>query len=301
MKLPSAPTSTEDAGTPVVVQIQHMAGVAARFARSAATPRRTVSEAIDTASTLARLGCADPKHPAPESPVNVPIGAQRRVAFAEVHLSDVRAVKDTFGGTGDDVLLAIVTGALRAWIQSRGVDVHDMALRAAIPPAAATPDEPDSLGHVTQLLAPLPVHVADPVERLRVLQREASDPRRRAEAECIAKIGGYPRPPILGQMSRMRFSSRMYNLLVAHHAGSSLPVYLLGRRMRTLHPVAFLITDQALAIASMSYDSSVFFGLLGDYDALPDLDVLATGITDAMHDLVELASESAGAFTESGV
>ena len=96
-------------------------------------------------------------------------------------------------------------------------------------------------------------------------------------AKALAQMQDFAPPTVLAQASRLQFSSRMYNLLVTNVPGPQFPLYVLGRRMRAIFPVPFLAGDRALAIAIMSYDGGMNFGLLGDFDALPDLDVRRRG------------------------
>ena len=99
-------------------------------------------------------------------------------------------------------------------------------------------------------------------------------------------------PTVLAQASRLQFSSRMYNLLVTNVPGPQFPLYVLGRRMRAIFPVPFLAGDRALAIAIMSYDGGMNFGLLGDFDALADLDVLVEGIEGSLAELQAAAKRA---------
>ena len=108
-------------------------------------------------------------------------------------------------------------------------------------------------------------------------------------AEIIAGAQDFAPPTILAQSSRMNFSTRFYNLLVTNIPGPQFPLYLLGRELEEIYPVAFLAGDRALAIAIMSYNGRMNFGLLGDYDALPDIGVIAEGIEASLAELVALA------------
>jgi hypothetical protein len=141
-------------------------------------------------------------------------------------------------------------------------------------------------------MAPLPVDVPDPVARLEAVREVMSglkESKQALGAKAIAELEGFAPPTIFAQASRLQFSSRMYNLLVTNVPGPQLPLYVLGRRMTDIFPVPFLAGDRALAVAIMSYDGGMNFGLLGDFDALPDLDVVAEGIEGALAELVLIA------------
>ena len=99
-------------------------------------------------------------------------------------------------------------------------------------------------------------------------------------------------PTLLAQASRLNFSTRLFNLIVTNVPGPQFPLYLLGRELQELVPVAFLPEDHALAIAIISYNGRVDFGLLADYDAMPDIAFMTQAISDALGELVELARET---------
>ena len=96
-------------------------------------------------------------------------------------------------------------------------------------------------------------------------------------AEVLASVQNFAPPTILAQASRLNFSTRLFNLIVTNVPGPQFPLYVRGRELLDVFPVAFLPKDHALAIAIMSYNGRMNFGLLGDYDALPDIDAIADG------------------------
>jgi diacylglycerol O-acyltransferase / wax synthase len=114
----------------------------------------------------------------------------------------------------------------------------------------------------------------------------------------ISGLERFAPPTLLAQASRLNFSTRLFNLIVTNVPGPQFPLYLLGREMLELVPVAFLPEDHALAIAIMSYNGRVDFGLLGDYDAMGDLDRLAGFLEEALDELLEAAGAAAEAAAE---
>jgi hypothetical protein len=100
-------------------------------------------------------------------------------------------------------------------------------------------------------------------------------------------------PTLLAQASRLNFSTRLFNLLVTNVPGPQFPLYVLGREMTSVFPIAFLPKDHALAVAIMSYNGQMNFGLLGDYDAMPDLDAFGDAIETALAELVSVARRQA--------
>src|SRR3954452_7286860 len=246
-------------------------------------------EAVEGVGEVAWAGL----NPAPGTPLNVPIGPHRRFAFVRNELSDFKRVKDGVGGTVNDVVLTVVAGALRTWLRSRGVRTEGLELRALVPVSIRGQDEHHQLGNrIAAMRGPLPVYVEDPVARLQVVRHAMEglkDSKQALGAEVLASLEALAPPTILAQASRINFSTRLFNLLVTNVPGPQVPLYLLGRRLEDLFPVAFLPNDQALAVAIMSYDGRMGFGLLGDYDAIPDLEALRGMVQDSLRELVEPA------------
>ena len=232
-------------------------------------------------------------NPPPDTPLNVHIGPHRRFEVASARLSEFKEVKDAFGGTVNDVVLAVVAGALQRWFHSRGLRTEGLEPRAAVPVSIRGADERGALGNrLTQLVAPLPVGMRDPVLRLKRVSEAMEgikDSKQALGAEVIAGAQEFAPPTLLAQASRLNFSTRFYNLLVTNVPGPQLPLYVLGRKVEAVFPVPFLAGDRALAIAVMSYDGGMGFGLLGDLDAMPDLVVIASGIEESLAELVALA------------
>jgi WS/DGAT/MGAT family acyltransferase len=263
---------------------------------AAARPQRSLEvarEAIEGVGEVAWAGL----NPAPGTPLNVPIGPHRRFVFVRNELSDFKLVKDALGGTVNDVVLTVVAGALRRWLRTRGVRTEGLELRALVPVSIRTTDQRHQLGNqIAAMRGPLPVYVEDPVARLAVV-REAmdglKDSKQALGAEMLAGLQGFAPPTILAQASRINFSTRLFNLIVTNVPGPQFPLYVLGRELLDLFPVAFLPRDHALAIAIMSYNGGIDFGLLGDYDAMPDLEEFGQDLSVALEELVTAAKKQA--------
>jgi len=232
-------------------------------------------------------------NPAPDVPLNVEIGSHRRVAWVRSALSDFKEVKNALGGTVNDAVLTVVAGALGRWLRTRGVRTSGLELRALVPVSIRTDDEQGSLGNrIAAMRGPLPVYVEDPVERLRLVQEAMGNLKQSKQAlgaEVISGLQDFAPPTLLAQASRLNFSTRLFNLIVTNVPGPQFPLYLLGREMEEIVPIAFLPENQALAIAIMSYNGKVDFGLLADYDAMPDLDDLGHMLEEALADLLDAA------------
>jgi WS/DGAT/MGAT family acyltransferase len=236
-------------------------------------------------------------NPAPDTPLNVEIGPHRRLVWVRHELSDFKKVKDALGGTVNDVVLATVAGALQKWLRSRGVRTEGLELRALVPVSIRGRNEQLELGNrIAAMRGPLPVYVEDPVARLQVVRHAMDglkDSKQALGAEVLAGMQALAPPTIFAQASRLNFSTRLFNLLVTNVPGPQVPLYVLGRELQDLFPVAFLPSKHALAVAIMSYDGGMDFGLLGDYDAMPDLERLGEMLSESLAELVDAAEESA--------
>jgi diacylglycerol O-acyltransferase / wax synthase len=263
-----------------------------------AHPDRALARTREVAEGLGELVWAG-LNPAPETPLNVPIGPHRRFVGVGRRLDDFKLVKNTFGGTVNDVVLTVVTGALREFLISRGLRTEGLELRALVPVSVRTEGEHNQLGNrIVVMRGPLPVYIADPLQRLRFVSHAMDglkESKQALGAEAIAELENFAPPTILAQASRLNFSTRLFNLIVTNVPGPQFPLYVLGREMLAAYPVAFLPENHALAIAIMSYNGDMNFGLLGDYDALPDIDVIGSAMERELARLVELARESAAA------
>jgi WS/DGAT/MGAT family acyltransferase len=288
-----APTTAQLAADALEGAARTALGLPLRVLGAVSSPRRALRTARETAAAVGEVAADQVLRPAPPSPLNVPIGPHRRVAFADAPLRDFKAVKDAFGGTVNDVVLAVTAGGIRAWMHHRGMRTAGLELLAGVPVSTRAGADRDALGdRLTPVVAPLPVGTPDPVGRLRAVTAATAglkQSRQAVGAEVIASAQGFAPPTILAQASRLSFAARSPNLLVTNVPGPQVPLHLLGRRMRDVRPVPSLAGERALAVAVMSYDGTVSFGLLADLDAVPDLDVVAAGVRDALAELVRLA------------
>jgi diacylglycerol O-acyltransferase len=260
-----------------------------------AHPERALARAREAAEGVGEIIWAG-LNPAPETPLNVPIGPHRRFVGVRSRLEDFKAVKDAFGGTVNDVVLAVVAGAMRDFLISRGRRTEGVEMRALVPVSVRTEGERLGVGNrLVVMRGPLPVYIADPLNRLRFVSKAMDglkESKQALGAEVIAGAQNFAPPTILAQASRLNFSTRLFNLIVTNVPGPQFPLYVLGREMLQAIPVAFLPENHALAIAIMSYNGQMNFGLLGDFDALPDIDAIGAKIAEELATLVSLARES---------
>jgi diacylglycerol O-acyltransferase / wax synthase len=273
----------------------------ARAASAAATvltrPAASLHAAREAAEGVGEIVWAG-MNPAPETPLNVAIGPHRRYAVVRNELRDFKAVKDAFGGTVNDVVLTVVSGALRDWLRGRGVRTEGVELRALVPVSIRGAHERGALGNrIAAMRGPLPVYIGDPVARLDAVRRGMDglkESKQAVGAEVLAGAQNFAPPTLLAQASRLNFSTRLFNLIVTNVPGPQFPLYVRGRELLDVFPVAFLPRDHALAIAIMSYNGHINFGLLSDYDAVPDIGVIAEGVEASLAELLDRARREAG-------
>jgi diacylglycerol O-acyltransferase len=276
--------------------VKELASVPARLARrvldAARQPRETAGAIAETAEGLGGIAWKLINPPS-QTPLNVPIGPHRRVTWVRFELADLKEIKNELGGTVNDVFLAVVSGALGRWLRRRGIRTEGLELRGIVPVSIRADEQRGALGNrITAMLGPLPVYAEDPVERLRIVSeamKGLKESKQAVGAETLTRLQGFAPPTILAQASRLNFSTRAYNLLVTNVPGPQFPLYLLGREMEELIPVPFLAPERALAIAIMSYNGSVNIGLMGDFDAMSDLDQFARDIERSVSELLDAA------------
>jgi WS/DGAT/MGAT family acyltransferase len=267
-------------------------GVAERALRAVRDPARAAGKVREAAEGVGEVVWAG-LNPAPDTPLNVPIGPHRRVRWVQSRLNDFKEIKNSLGGTVNDVVLAVVTGALRRWLRLRGVRSEGLELRALVPVSIRTEDERGALGNrIAAMRGPLPVYCTDPVSCLELVRgsmQGLKESKQALGAEVIAGLQDFAPPTLLAQASRLNFSTRLFNVIVTNVPGPQFPLYLRGRELEELIPMAFLPENHALAIAIMSYNGRLDFGLLGDYDAMPDIEDLALFLEDSLVELLEEA------------
>jgi diacylglycerol O-acyltransferase len=276
-------------------------GLAAGAIGALTRPGEAVARAREAAEGLGEIVWAG-LNPAPPTPLNVEIGPHRRFAGVRCELADFKKVKNAFGGTVNDVVLTVVSGALRNWLRARGVRTEGVELRALVPVSIRGQDEHHTMGNrIAAMRGPLPVYVEDPVARLAVV-REAMDDLKSSKqavgAEVMASVQNFAPPTILAQAARINFSTRLFNLIVTNVPGPQFPLYVQGRELQDVFPVAFLPKGHALAVAIMSYNGRLNFGLLGDFDAMPDLERFGDGLSAALEELLALAAREQRAKVE---
>jgi diacylglycerol O-acyltransferase len=257
-------------------------------------PLRALGQLRDGLVNVGATTLAGINAPAPPSPLNVDIGPHRRYTWVDADLARFKAIKDSLGGTLNDVVLAAVTLALGRWLRAHDHPTEGLTLKAMVPVSVRADVERGALGNrVAAMWAPLPVGIEDPAEcyeQIRVAMDALKHSGQAVGAQVLTNLAGFAPPTILSQAARLQARQRYFNLVVTNVPGPQFPLYLLGRRLSSLYPVVPLARRQALGIAVMSYNGHLGFGLLGDYDALPDLDAIAQELDRAIRRLARAAN-----------
>jgi diacylglycerol O-acyltransferase len=234
--------------------------------------------------------------PSRRSPLRTVLGPHRRIAVARARLADFRAVREHRGGTVNDVVLTVVTGALRNWLLSRGETLGSATtVRALVPVGMNSPDEASpgwtKASQVTGLLVDLPVGEADPLQRLAQVRSAMAahvSSGRPVGADALVGLSGFAPPTLhsLGARAAHGLTRRMYTVAVTNVPGPQIPLYAAGAAMTEMFPILPLNRGQALSIALTSYNGGVYFSINADRDAVPDIDAVAAWLSTALDDLL---------------
>ncbi|MGO9488005.1 MAG: WS/DGAT/MGAT family O-acyltransferase [Solirubrobacteraceae bacterium] len=263
-----------------------------RVARALCSRERVLSRGGQAARGLVRLRGVT--LPTAESSLNGPLGPHRRWSWARAQLSEIREVRAALGGTVNDVVLASVTGGFRRLLISRGESV-DRVLRTLVPVSVRSAGEKGVYNNrVSAVFADLPVGIEDPVARLRSIRAQMDDLKESHEAvagEVLTSLGGFAAPLLLALAERLatRVPQHNVNTVTTNVPGPQQPLYACGRRMLESLPYVPLGGHVRVGVAIYSYDGACSFGVTGDYDAAPDIDVLCEGIEQSMSELLDLA------------
>jgi diacylglycerol O-acyltransferase / wax synthase len=258
-------------------------------------PRHAAELALETLrGTAAMSGLL---RPTPRSSLNGPIGPHRRWDWAHAQLSDVKTVRAALGGTVNDVVLAVISRAFRDLLLARREDPSRLVVRTLVPVSVRRPGERGTYNNrVSAMFAELPVAMEGPVERLEAMriQMEGLKQSKQAVAgEVLTSLSGFAPALLLALGTRLAFRmpQRSLNTVTTNVPGPQHPLYAAGRRMLEAIPYVPLAGRVRVGVAIFSYDGALKFGVTGDYDTAPDVQVLCDGIEKGMAELVEAAQQ----------
>jgi WS/DGAT/MGAT family acyltransferase len=269
-----------------------------RAARSVVrSPGRAAKTAAVTAHGLwAMTGVVAPP---PPSSLNGPIGPRRRWAWARSQLADVKRVRGAFGGTVNDVVLTAIAGGFRALLAGRG-EPTQRDVRTLVPVSVRSSDEHGEYNNrVSAIFANLPVGIEQPVERLAAMRAQMEHLKHSGEAvagDVLVGLSGFAPAMLLalGLRAATRMPQHSVNTVTTNVPGPQQPLYAAGRRMLECFPYVPLAGHVRIGVAIFSYDGALSFGVTGDYDKAPDIDVLCHGIEQSMRELMTAVERHAG-------
>jgi WS/DGAT/MGAT family acyltransferase len=199
------------------------------------------------------------------------------------------------GGTVNDVMLAVVAGGLRRWLRRRGEEVEGLQLKAFVPVSVRSSEQEGALGNqVTGVIARLPVGVADAAERLSLISEQMRGVKESGQAvgaSALTSLGtGFAQGNLLSLGARLTASrQRVANLVVTNVPGPQFELRMGKHELLDMFPMVPLGGNLRLGVAILSYNGKISFGLVGDFDAMPDLEALADDFTAALEELEEAA------------
>ncbi|MCW2958038.1 MAG: wax ester/triacylglycerol synthase family O-acyltransferase [Solirubrobacterales bacterium] len=225
---------------------------------------------------------------APMTPLNEPIGPNRRYALHRARLVDVKAAAKAAGGTINDAILCVVAGMLRRYLADAGVAVSSSPV--ALIPVSVRKTGEEGGNRISTVLVDLPVHEADPAERIRIINAAMTEIKDsaavRAGALAVAASGWAP-PLVSSGLARAMGGVRVFNLVVSNVPGPQTTFYMNGSRMLEAYPcVPLNPANQGLNVGVISYDGGVGFGLMADRDLDPPLAVAAAHLRTSVDELV---------------
>jgi len=239
---------------------------------------------------------------APATPFNRPITPHRRLAFRSVDLGTIKMIKNAFGVSVNDVVMAMCAGALRRWLAEHDA-LPDSPLIAMIPVSVRDPAAQGALGNkVSAMLATLPTHVADPEQRLEIVHAATKIAKSQQAAipqGLIDQISDFAPPALTARAARVVFATGVlhrlppFNLCISNVPGPNVQVYLCGAKLLAHYPVSVITDGQGLNITVIGYLGRLHFGLVSCRELVPDIDVLAGYLVDEMELLLKAAARRA--------
>jgi WS/DGAT/MGAT family acyltransferase len=231
------------------------------------------------------------------SSLNGPIGPYRRFARTTISLRVVKSIRSRYGGTVNDVVLAAVASGFRELLAARAELEPSSVVRTMVPVSVRAPGETGG-NQVSAVFVSLPVGEQDPVRRLESISRRMTATKQRGDAvagQVLVGLQGFSPPMLLALGSRLaaRLPQRTVNTVTTNVPGPQHPLYLLGRRMLEAGPYVMLGPQIRIATAIFSYDGTLYVGVAGDYDTVPDIDVMCAGIDRGIAELSDADTQPA--------
>ena len=267
-------------------------GLGGLMRNPADVPGQVIGRAMRLSQVRDLLGLL---RPAPAGPLNVKIGAARRVDTVAISLARVKAIKNALGGSVNDVVLTAVAEAVHVFLVHRGEPVPEgLRYRVMVPVSARDESEKATLGNqVTAMFVDLPVGRMAARRRLEVTTRamaELKEHRQSAASDQMVAMTSWAPAALHSLAGRLDFASqRLLNLVVSNVPGIQVPAYAGGALMLEAYPLLPIGGNMGVVVCVASYNGGMYFGLVGDYDRFPDLEVMTAGITTGLENLERAA------------
>ena len=237
---------------------------------------------------------------APRTSFNAPITPHRKVAFSTTSLAEVKEIKTAFGATVNDVVLTICSGALRRYLEARN-GLPDKSLIATCPVSVRSENEKEVIGsnRVSALFTSLATNIADPVERLHVINeanKGAKEEHNAVGADILQGWAEFAAPTTFSLAARMYTGLRLaerhpvvHNLVISNVPGPPFPLYFAGAKLVGLNPLGPIFDGAGLNVTVLSYVDNIDWGFIACRELMPDLWDLAEAIPDAQAELLKAA------------
>jgi diacylglycerol O-acyltransferase / wax synthase len=263
-------------------------GLVEALAEPAQFPAR-VAEGTRAVWELVRAGLPRPT----PTPLEGPLGPHRRFDWLALDLEAVKAVKNRFGGTVNDVVLAVVAGAVRRFLRHRGMDARGVQYRVVVPVSVRSEAERGAISNrVSGWLLTLPLDEADARRRLAIVRATTAQVRESKQAlgpQVLQRAVEYAMPAFLQLGVRLTAHLHAFNLIVTNVPGPPEPLYLLGARLLGGYPQVPLFENQGLGVALFSYCGTLYWGFNADWDRVPDLPAFVDAVAHSLAELTEAA------------
>jgi len=264
--------------------------------------RRTVGMGLNLRRRNRQPGVKTPPAPfsAPRTLLNRSITAHRTLAFTEVHLDQVKAIKDALGGTVNDVVMAICSGGLRRYLADHDDLPTDKSLIAMVPVSVRTEDQKGAMGNqVSSIFVSLATDIDDPRERFAAIKEgtaAAKDQEKAISASVLTDWTEFAAPALAARAARLASSMKVmermapiFNVTISNVPGPPFPLYSAGAQMKAMYPMGPVNDGVGLNITVMSYMGTMFFGLMACPEVVPDIWDLAAAMNEALEELTKAA------------
>ncbi|MEY2425591.1 MAG: diacylglycerol O-acyltransferase / wax synthase [Actinomycetota bacterium] len=264
--------------------------------------RRTTEVALNVRRRNREPDVSPPPAPfsAPNTSINASIGPRRKFAFTQMSLDDVKHVKNALGGTVNDIVLALCSGALRRFFDDKG-EYPEGSLVGMVPISVRSDDDAGAMGNrVSSMLVSLASDVDDPLERLATIReatKNAKEQDKAIGADTLTNWAEFAAPAVAARAARlysnMKIADRhrpLFNVTISNVPGPPFPLYSAGARMVAMYPMGPIMDGGALNMTVMSYMDTMNFGLVACADTIPNVADIARHLDDALDELLKLAN-----------